>query len=162
MRARDSQPRLLRFDRASLLCINESRVRHQLRSASYKGRLRLCSAEKNGKTDAVVQPDSTSFAACEHLTRRAHHAPSAPVTRDSSVLVRVIRGLKMRFISVQTNSMPTREGSCPFRFRSLVPHEAPNGKLQQIGKRLGELGRKDSCIDQKCGLRNPNVFGGNG
>ncbi len=75
---RDSQPRLLRFDRANRFWINKSRVQRQLCDAGGKGRLRLSSAEKNGKTDAMVQPDSTSFAACEHLTRRPHHAPTAP------------------------------------------------------------------------------------
>ncbi len=95
-----------RFDRADLLWINESRVRRQLRSAGCKVRLRLCSAEKNGKTDAVVQPDSTSFAACEHLTP-ATRWNNRPVTRNSSVLIRVIRGFKMRFIGVQMNSMST-------------------------------------------------------
>ncbi len=69
----------------------------------------MSSAEKHGRTDAVVQPDSTAFAACEHLTRRPRHIPNRPVTRNSFVLNRVLRGLKMRFIGVQTNSISTRE-----------------------------------------------------
>ena len=111
MRTRDSQPRLLRFDRANLFWINESRVRRQLQSADGKGRLRLCSAEKNGKTDAVVQPDSTSFAACEHLRRRPHHASTAPSRATHPCSFAFIRGFKMRFIDVQTNSTSIREAS---------------------------------------------------
>ncbi len=112
MRTRDSQPRLLRFDRANLSWINESRVRRQLQSAGGKGRLRLCSAEKNGKTDAVVQPDSTSFAACEHVTSRPRHAPTAPSRATRPCSFAFIRGFKLRFIGVQANSMSIREALC--------------------------------------------------
>ncbi len=77
VRARDSQPRLLRFDRTNLLWINESRVRRQPRSVCCNGRLRLCSAEKNGKTDAVVQPDSTSFPLA-NISPGGHPMPQPP------------------------------------------------------------------------------------
>ncbi len=82
-------PAFLRIDHANLFWINESGVRRQLCSAGCKGRLRLCSAEKNGKTDAVVQPDATSFAACDHLTRRPRHVPTARSRANSSVFIHV-------------------------------------------------------------------------
>ena len=37
---------------------------------------------------------------------------SRPVTRNCSVLIRVIRGFKMRFFGVQMNSMSTHDASC--------------------------------------------------
>jgi hypothetical protein len=37
---------------------------------------------------------------------------SRPVTRNCSVLIRVIRGFKMRFVGVQMNSMSTHDASC--------------------------------------------------
>ncbi len=83
-----------------------------VRSKGGERVLRFFSAGKNAETRAVVQPNSTSFAACETVNPAATSCHCRPVTRNSSVLIRVIRGFKMRFISVRTNSMSTREASC--------------------------------------------------
>ncbi len=108
---RDSQPRVLRFDRADLLRINESRVRRRLRSCRQQRTLAFVLGRK-GRKDRC---DGSARLGINRRLRTSHPAttscPNRPVTLNSSVLIRVIRGFKMRFIGVQTNSMPVREAS---------------------------------------------------
>jgi hypothetical protein len=52
--------------------------------------------------------------------------------------------------------------SCPFRFRSPLPHMAPNEKLRRIGKYLVRLGRTPFGIDKICCFKTPHVFRENG
>lgn len=55
--------------------------------------------------------------------------------------------------------MVSYECSCPFRFRSLGRYAVPNVKLQEIGKCLVKLGRKNLGVDKNCGFKTPHVFG---
>ncbi len=144
VRTRDSQLRRLRFDRSNLCWIKESRIRRQLRSVCCNGRLRLCSAEKNGKADAVVQPDWTLLAACEIFNPSAKSCSNCP--RHAQIIrdIRVIRGSKMRFVPdgshrplAKTKKASTREAS---RLR------VPTRSIPVVRRRVGAailLGRTE-------------------
>ena len=53
---------------------------------------------KNAETCAVVLMNSTSFAACELLSPAATSCHNRPVTRNSFVLIRALRGSPLRFV----------------------------------------------------------------
>ncbi len=110
-----------------------------------------CDSRRLAITKGLV-PGKARFAIIRRV-RASHPAatscPNRPVARNSSVLIRVIRGSKMRFIGVQTNLMSTREASSlpllTLKFTGPPPKRPP---LSKRGIRVSRATLCSSFQDQ--------------